>query len=408
MFDARCPVLTGLVLLGLSIAPARSDVAWTLQERLEGKVAFQDGGLVVGAGDAARSVRWDDLLLVVRGTGAKDVRPLQAVRMLSGEVFGGDVISCTARSVRLRSWLLGQRQLDSNLVRAVVFDTDALPAERTEKAEKAEKAEKPRTLYRRDGPPLPGELLAVYEDRLTLNGPLGVMAVPLENVTHYVYNVPAAPGAAGDDEVRLTDGSVLVGALALHGDGLEVRHGILGSLKIPIEKVRAIVRRPASVVYLTEPAKDCVKTFPLIQARPAPSSTRPGATGKRPEGNGTNGTLLSPAEAERLGCIHAIRLQPRMAVRYALPASSAGGPKTTFRATLAGVDGAREAVKVSVRADGPTGFQEQVVPSAKAVPVNVDVTGAKELVIEVDFAERFVFPSGVVLCDPHLIRGGPG
>jgi hypothetical protein len=97
-----------------------------------------------------------------------------------------------------------------------------------------------------------------------------------------------------------------------------------------------------------------------------------------------------------------------MAVRYALPASSAGGPKTTFRATLAGVDGAREAVKVSVRADGPTGFQEQVVPSAKAVPVNVDVTGAKELVIEVDFAERFVFPSGVVLCDPHLIRGGPG
>jgi hypothetical protein len=401
MFDARCPVLTGLVLLGLSIAPARSDVAWTLQERLEGKVAFQDGGLVVGAGDAARSVRWDDLLLVVRGTGAKDVRPLQAVRMLSGEVFGGDVTSCTARSVRLRSWLLGQRQLDSNLVRAVVFDTDALPAGN------AEKAERPRTLYRRDGPPLPGELLAVYEDRLTLNGPLGVMAVPLENVTHYVYNVPTAPGAAGD-EVRLTDGSVLAGALALHGDSLEVRHGILGSLKIPIEKVRAIVRRPASVVYLTEPAKDCVKTFPLIRARPASSSTGPGDTGKRPEGNGTNGTLLAPAEAERLGCIHAIRLQPRMAVRYALPPSSAGAPKTTFRATLAGVDGAREAVKVSVRADGPTGFQEQVVPSAKAVPVNVDVTGARELVIEVDFAERVVFPSGVVLCDPHLIRGGPG
>lgn len=385
-FDFRLFVLLAALPTGL----ANADVVQCVQQRVEGKMAL--AGEAIKVGDKA--IPWGDVVFFVRDPVTRALGAPQGLRMTSGEVWGVEVGGGTTRHVRVRSSLLGERQIDANLVSEILFDPASPPSTDL----------KPRTLYRpaaaevrtldstgRDNQGVPGDLLAINEDRVVLNTPLGVLTLPREGLGRYVLNALTLPGEAAEDELRLIDGSTFRGKIAPKDGGLELQHAVLGRVEVPVESVRAVLRHPPSVAYITEFPKDSVKTFCLARKGAAPQSMECPTDGA--------------SSARSMPCVRAIRILPKTEIRYRLPGQA--GKKLKFRASLGCIDGAQGAVKVRVTAAGRTLYDQELPAEAGPTLLNVDVSGGEELLIEVDFAGRIAFPAGVVLGDPHSVEDRP-
>jgi hypothetical protein len=112
----------------------------------------------------------------------------------------------------------------------------------------------PEKLYRDFGEPIPGKLLFMDPQRLTLQSPLGILTLQRESALRYVF-ADEKQETKPADELRLIDGSIFKGKLSIGEGQVEIDHEILGKLNLPLQAVRAIARAgviPAAVSGATQ------------------------------------------------------------------------------------------------------------------------------------------------------------
>jgi len=365
-----------LALALAAAAAARAGVVQTLGGRLEGKVTLGGGMLRV----AGKPVPWGEVLFVIRDSRTRSVRPPQAVRLASGEVWLGHVAGLSAGKLKARFTLFGQRELPLAALRAIDL-APALPPPRP--------GDKPATLYREQGEPVPGQLLWIDERRLAIDSPLGVLTLPRRGLARYLFTRRSKPAPADADEVSLVDGSTLLGAAKPARDGLAVEHPLLGSVAVPERMVRSVLRRPAAAAYLAESPPATVNAVPLV-ARGAP----PEAVEYLTQGG-------SRAWPGRLVAIRAIRIQPKCTATWRVP--KLPGQRLVLTAAIGPVEGMRGDAKLRLAAAGRTVLERDIGPGSKREAVRCELPPNAELGVEVDFGPAIRFPCGVVIGDPVVV-----
>jgi len=365
-------IAAALLLAVWGLSAARADVVQTLAGRMEGATQFKADSLAAGK----QSVRWDDVVYVVRDSVGRTLPAPQTVRLTNGEVWGAEILGVSAKKVRLRFSLFGKQEIDLGIVSALEFVPGL----------SADPSLKPNTLYREEGEPLPGSLLWIDEKKIAMDSPLGVLTVPRHGASRLALGKGLlAATRPNEDEVGLIDGSILRGTLKPGADQVALEHAILGKLAIPAGAVRSIWRHPASVLYLAEMARQSVDAVPLIAQTVLPETVTYGQGPTR----------------EAAGSARGIRVWPKCTVRYAT--GKAPGQKLLLRTTVGPVDGARGDVRVRIAAGDRALFEKEFTPEDQGESLSLEVPEGSLLAIEVDFGKRMRFPCGVALGEPHLV-----
>ena len=352
-------------LLVLAAGAARGDVVQTLAERVQGDVTFLDGAVSV----AGKTLSLADVLLVSRAATRATLSAPQALRLADGQVWPVQLRRVQGKKAQVVSPIAGARDIDIDTLRAIDF-----AANLEDRGDQAGG-----TLYREGGEPIPGNIIWIDAQRMALDSPLGLLTLGRDTAARYVFkHVPKPVSDPTDDELRLVDGSVLRGKVAIGNNRVELRHAIWGTISVPGAAVTAITRFPADVTH--------------VRDLPAGAATAKAIVG--------TGTSTGGAEVTSGGAgVRVITIQLGASVR--VPVAGGG----TLAATLMPVAGARGAAKVKMSIAGKAVLEESVAPGANARPVSADLgaTGG-ELVIEVVSAgEPATYPGGAVLADVLVI-----
>lgn len=348
---------------------------------------------------SGREIAWDEVLVMVRDAPLTIGAP-HLLHLTSGEAWAVHAGGLMPGKLKVNGPLSAQAQtLDVKVLRALDFARGLPPPG----------AEPARTLFRREGEALPGEMLWLDGQKLGLNSRLGAFTLPLDGLCRYVFdNRPEqeSPGAK-HDEVGLTDGSILHGRTALASDGaLELRHSTLGDLTLAWAAVRYVLRRSSGVSFLCEPvasseprasASGQVLSARRIDRQPLLNVTPPLGL------LDTQGILGARGPAWFQGrCVRGMEMQPVTALCWPLPPKGT----TQFRAWCGSADGTQGAVQVRISVEGKTALEKLIAPGQPPEWLVADLPAGKELRLEADFAPSLRFPAAVVLGDIHLVAAG--
>jgi hypothetical protein len=362
-------------MMTLALAVPRADAALveTRTGRVQGILAWEKDHVTVDG----KKVDWADVLYLLNDPTDRTTTTGSIVRLKSGEAWTAEILAVSDKKVAVRSPKLGEMKLDL----AQVAELDFLPSEARPADLKAE------TLYRLKGEPVPGTLLALDGERLTMDSPLGEVKLPRKGLTRYVVALPPSLARVEKaiDEVALTDGSIFRGTLRVVDGALELEHGLLGKMKLTPATLRSVVRRSPDAIDLTALTPRSAETAPLL------------------------GTTTGPARYDRLDaeqrsalrCLDGLRIEPKTTLSYTLPKSE--GKKRKLRLTLACPEGARGDAKLRVRLGDRTVIEQEAKAGAAPQSVVVELPAGDELTIEVEFGARLRFPCGVVLADAFLL-----
>ncbi|MCE9545962.1 MAG: hypothetical protein K8T25_10645 [Planctomycetia bacterium] len=361
-------------------APATAGVVLSTSGRQQGEVSVAPGALRVGTA----TIPWADVLLAVNQSPSAAAPAPNMLRLKNGEAWAGTVTLVGGR-LTFDSPLLGQRTVDLAKVRAIDF-APGLPWTGTEKGG---------VLYRNVARDVPGTLVWMRDDRVGINTVVGAVALKRSELKRYVFAGPANATNDADDELTLSDGSVLRGRIEAGEKGLTLKHATLGERLIPPQAWWTI-RRGADAsrsISLTELKPQSVKTYPLIRRPASPPRAE-------------RATLGGPADfATRL------RIWPRTVVVYRLP-----GPPTQkylLTAVLRLDEVSRGEARVRVQsgdsvngksANSKTLLDKILTPEQPPLPLSIEAAGGSELTIEVDFGDAVRFPCNVVMDDGLLLR----
>lgn len=359
-----------ILLLALLAAPAEAGMVRTAAGRLEGKVVLQGDHVSVDG----KKVAWSDILYVLPDEPGKALPRRQRVRFKNGESWPVELVRLADKKLVVRSDLFGEKAIDVELLAVIEFAAQAgSPASR-----------QTRTLYRTKEAPIPGMLLSLSADKLSMESPLGAINLPRDGLAAYVFADPA-PGTEKDlDEVTLIDGSVLRGRLVPEPDRLKLEHPLVGSVTLPAKTVRSIVRHVPTVHDLTELLPQSVQTLPLVAVQ------------------GTQAARFQPIRGDEQGrFVKGLAIEPKTVVRYRLPQTT--GKNVRLRMTIVPIDGAAGPSRVKISAGKSVSWEREVPVPAKPEEISLELPAGEDLTIEVDFGARLRFPCGVILGDPHLV-----
>jgi hypothetical protein len=342
----------------------------TPTEVLEGKVAFEDGGVTVDR----KKVPWDDVICVLADT-STCAPGAQRLWLKNGEDWHCEALRFTGKVLTVRSFLFEKTDVPLDRLAGVEFA----------RSPKSELANQQGTLYRTKSDPVPGKLLRFDADQLSVDSPIGVLDLPREGLLRYVWTDKKTAFEGEIDEVGLTDGAVYRGRVEPTADNLNLNHSVLGDIKIPTRMVRSLVRHKPEVKDLTELTPETVKSQALLSNEPA------GALFWTIRGDG--------AESPRF--VKGLRIEPKTVVRFKLPKS----PKSIIvRGQLLPMDGAGGDVRISIRSGSEERLNKEIKAADKPSSFSVEVP-AEDVFLEfqVEFGTRLRFPCGVVVADPQLI-----
>jgi hypothetical protein len=377
----RCLLsLTLLLLLGPSLLEA--GVVVTAKETFTGTILFGPNIVIVGD----KEIPFADVFYL-RADPSKG-KPLcpNLVRMKSGEVWAGEIVAASSKKVEIRCDWLGVQSLEIDAITFLEFAPNVPTTGET----------KVQTLYRKLGRPLPGKLMWIEKDAIGLDSPLGSVTVKRDGLVRYALaDKPNAFPIAEQDEVGLSDGNVLRGELEL--DGLSrsshrepgnartgkvvLRHTAGGTATIPAHSVAYIIRHNPSILEFTEISPQIIEV----------------GSGELAKGKQT--TLPRSLAAE--SPIHAMRIEPKMTIRYALPARD--GKKLRFRAMLKPIGTARGDTQIKLTVGNQTVLDKTISASDDPTPLDVQLPEGDSLTIDVDFGPLLRYPCGVILEDAYLI-----
>ena len=349
------------------------DVVQTVDARIEGSVGFGEDCVEVGD----RTVRWEEVLYVIRETPGRAISGANVIRFRNGEAWVADMLELSGTSLRARSPILGQ-------LHAALSDIAALDFVLSPPSRKQRKAG---SLYRDEGEPIPGKVLWIDAKSIAIDSPLGVIDVPRDSAVQYLFaDRTGEARTLKDDEVALTDGTRLHGLATPNVGGLTLKHASLRDLTFPASVVRSVERHPGSVIYLAERRPHTVEARPLITQSVPP-------------------VVVSHQRSYAVAdWLKGVRVLPKAALRYRLP--DASGKTRIFRTGLQPVQGSCGDVHVRIAVGASTLHERQLAGSEPWPPLSLELPGGSELTIEVNFGKRIRFPCGIILCDPHVIALG--
>lgn len=336
-----------------------------------GTVAAKDGTFTgpvtispAGVTAKEKSVKWDDVLYVCTGQ-PMVAASTNAVRFANGDVWNVEIVTLTDGQLTLGKGLLGGRKLSLDGVAALDLGSAAA----------APVDGKSNTLLREKGQPVPGTLLWVDGKQLAIESPLGALTLSRSGGwVRYVLSSEAS-ATAKDDQIVLTDGSILCGQAKPVDNGVELQHPLLGKYVIPAANIAAIVRHPAWGMYLTDAP---------INAKCTPLLTK----ALLPEIGGTSGEFLA-----------SVRIWATCRLEYKLPAGA-----KSLRTWLLPVDGAKGAAVVRMSVSGKEILRKGIAAESEASAIALDLPAGDTLVIEVDYGPAMAFPCGIVLADPVVVK----
>ncbi|MBM4018095.1 MAG: hypothetical protein FJ288_07155 [Planctomycetes bacterium] len=363
------------VLLLLQSATALGGVVQTFDARIEGDVAFADGGLVV----AGKPVAWDETIFAFP-TGRPAPPPSAGVVRFADlfEEWRADVLSLAAGQLAVRFGPFGDREVEL----ASVANFEFWPVPYNAGGWSA-------GLHREKGEPIPGALLWIDNSRLAIDSPLGILTLPRDGLVRYVNSFRKHDSKPdGLDLLGLTDGSTLRGRVKLAAGAVHLQHATLGSLTIQAAQVRFVARHQRRARSLTECTQRAVESPGLVAAKQTDWPIDYHVAWAN-----------SPAAS---ACLVAMLVKPKTVERCDSPREFRH--RAVFSARLYLAEGSRGDVRVRFMVDGKPVVQQELAPAGAPVAVRAPLPPGNELALEVDFGRRIGFPCAAVIEDPMLIR----
>jgi len=291
-----------------------------------------------------------DLLQWDSGSGSADAG--KRVLLVNGDSLAAEVVGLEDKKLVIRHAVFGEMRLPLADVAQALFQ--AGPA--------VEAA--PGTLIHSNGNKIPGELMWIREDNISIKCALGAVPLPRARALAFVFS-KAKPATAAADRVVLADGSSLTGNLSLDKGNLLLAHDALGPVKLSVKDVARITRSLPGVTQLS------------------------GLQGKVQEQAGP----IPPPSPLRIQSDSgdALRMFPRTAMRFTLPK---GTNNRRFRANLVPVANSRFPMTALVRA-GANSKTVAVPPDSAGVAMDFELGSADEFEIVTDSAGTISYPCGI-------------
>jgi hypothetical protein len=283
------------------------------------------------------------------------------VLLVYGDTLAAEVIGLEEKKLVIRHGVFGEMRIPVADVAQALFQ----PGPATEAA--------PGTLIHSNGNKIPGELMWIRDDNISINCALGALPLPRARVLAFVFS-KAKPTAAAADTVVLVDGSTLTGRLSLDKDNLLLAHDALGSVKLSVADVARITRSLPGVTPL-----DSLKGEVLEQVGPIPPPSP---------------VRIQSASGD------ALRMFPRTAMRYTLPK---GKHNRSFLANLFPVANSRAPMTAILRAGSNTKTID-IPPDSSGVSVSFDIGSADEIEIVTDSASAISYPCGIEWCNAIIVE----
>lgn len=337
-----------------------ADTVVTFKERLEGALALKDGQFQI----ADKIIPWDSVSYILRGDAPATITSSRVIRMKNGERWSAEISGLVSKKLTLDAPAFGTQRVDVAQIAAIDFMQNL----------EWDSSAKPTTLYRERAQPIPGELLWIDRDKLSLKTSLGTLTLQREGIERYVFSTPIQDSADALDAIALRDGSIFKGKVALNGANLELTHAQVGKLSFPLSALRYVLRNSATIANIRGFSAEQVQFTPLISTQMLPEAVRD------PSG------------------IWGIRIWPRTVVKYPLPENH---EKIVFRTLLSCQTEASGHARVRILAGGKTLFEKVVAD--KAEWISIEVSKMKELEIEVNYEGSPRFPADIVLNEPQLV-----
>jgi hypothetical protein len=338
-----------------SAATKAAGRARTLSGQLTGAPEIAGGELRFGGQllDLNDLLQWDSRS---GSTGAG-----KRVLLVYGDTLAAEVIGLEEKKLVIRHGVFGEMRIPVADVAQALFQ----PGPATEAA--------PGTLIHSNGNKIPGELMWIRDDNISINCALGALPLPRARVLAFVFS-KAKPTAAAADTVVLVDGSTLTGRLSLDKDNLLLAHDALGSVKLSVADVARITRSLPGVTPL-----DSLKGEVLEQVGPIPPPSP---------------VRIQSASGD------ALRMFPRTAMRYTLPK---GKHNRSFLANLFPVANSRAPMTAILRAGSNTKTID-IPPDSSGVSVSFDIGSADEIEIVTDSASAISYPCGIEWCNAIIVE----
>ena len=353
---------------------ARADTVQTVEARLSGKMALRGNAILMDG----VAVPLDTVVSAVRDSGANTFGAPHAVRLRNGEIWRGGILGLESNRLTVVSDLFGRRTIGTESVASLDFECSTGPGS----------LRRAGTLYREKGEPIPGTILWIGEDMLTMDCPLGILTVPRKGTLCYLFDHAASPSTAESaEEIGLIDGSIIRGRLSLSSNGLEVTHALLGVLSVPGPAVRYVVRSPPGWMRLGPPAAGDVEL-----RGPAGPPAAPRLVDYRRD---------VESRPRATCCLTAVRMQAVTVAQYRLPERK--GRDATFHAMAAPAPGCRGDVRIVLRVSGVRVYERLLVSTNEPVAVSIALPPGDTLTLEVEFGERLLYPCGVDWQDPCIV-----
>ncbi len=363
MNAARKAKILSAVLCACALATfgCRADCVVTIKERIEGALTLQDGQMSIGG----KTIAWDSVSTISRSDAPATLKSSRVVRLKNGEIWSVEISGLVAKKMTIDSPAFGTQRLEIALIAGIDFVQNL----------EWDSGLAAGVLYRGKTQPIPGEIMWIDRDKISLNTSLGALTLQRDGLTRYVFSTEIKDPVDAFDEIALRDGSIFKGKAALNGTNVELIHAILGKLYFPLSALRSVVRGSPGVANIRSFSAEQVQYTPLIGVRMLPDRVQDIQSG-----------------------IWGIRMWPSTVVKFPLPENH---EKIVFRGALSCAANAAGHARVRVSANGKVVLEKIV--SEKSEWFQLEFTKAKELEIEVDFAGKPLFPADLVLSEPQLV-----
>ncbi len=350
----------------------------TLDGTLSGEMSISGGQLKI----ARHAVDFGQVLLLETDAALTQSEPY-VVHFKDGQQWPVRIDRLVGKKLHLRSSVIGECDVEVALVRAIDFVANGGDVPKA--ASTAATPGGPIGVLSLDGAePLPGSILWIDADRIAMQSPLGIIAIPRGRARRFLFSIsdegkspgpidqsaaPPSPPGTGDDDLYLRDGGIYRGKISIVAAGVELEAAMFNRISIPQGAIRGIVRDRAHVHFIDELPHQLV-------IRDLSGADKPGELVATASEAPLRQLLLAPGSA------------------LTIPTGAA-----RFICTIATESGGRGDATLEISAAGKSLWRGTTRPGQEAQAVAIDIPGGADLRIEAKPAGAAHFPCGVVLND---------
>ena len=330
----------------------------TVAGMLDGIPEIAGGELKVGG----QTVGLDKLLRWETGIAAAEAIAANRLELVNGDLLVAEVLGLEKEELLIKHAGFKERRIPVSAISQALFQP--IPPVKA----------KPGTLIHSNGNEIPGELLWIRDDNISIKCSLGVIPLPKARVRAFVFS-ERKPAQADADAVLLADGSTLSGKVSLVGEKIQLAHDSLGKLEISVGDVSRITRRPGGVTPFANLEGELIERV---------------------------GPITPPVPVKVKGDAgDALRMFPRTAMRYKLPKAKGD---LRFRAKIAPIVNSRTPMTALVRAGGMK-KSFMIPPDGGGLEVDMDLGKATEVEIIADSSGVLSYPCGIELRNAFIMGG---